>query len=150
MARQLATLLGRGDDRLLLLTLRDLELKTGSKGIDVTLLGDILHTAHAAMRLVGLDPVDSTAREVYQALQNNVSRLTDESLAYSGLVLGGELVSFNPYDIAEDTASERTFETRTALHLQRALATEISARYLAAAYHHEKIVKRLLEAIPSS
>lgn len=149
MARQLATLLGRGDDRLLLLTLRDLELKTGAKGVDIALLGEILHSAHATMRLMGLDTIDSRAHEVYQALQSNASKLTDESLAYSGLVIEGELVSFNPRDIADNAASGRTFEARTVQYLQRALAAEIKARYLAAAHHHEKIVTRLLEVVAS-
>lgn len=146
MARQLAALLGRKNDTLLLATLSDLEKKTGSTGIDIQLLSEILQNAHRVMRLLRLDVRDITAKELYQALQSNSTKLTGVC-DYTGLIINGSLVSFNVRDIAENNQKETVFTKRTSMHLHDALAAEIASRYLKQAHHHKRIVERLLATL---
>lgn len=146
MARQLAALLGRSNDALLLATLSDLEKKTGSKGIDVQLLSEILQNAHNIMRSLRLDIADITAKELYQALQGNSAQLKGVH-EYTGLVVRGSLVSFNAGDVTENNLKKAIFTKRTSVRMHDALAAEIAARYLNESHHHERIVRRLLATI---
>lgn len=141
MARQLALLLGRSQDRLLIKTLEDLEVATGQSGVDVRLLGEILHQAHGWMRQAKLDAGDTTARELYQALLH--SSEVDVPM-YTGLLIGGERISFHLQDLQADRSQRTAFEKRSTLFLQKALSLEIRARYLAAA-RSTPMASRLLD-----
>jgi hypothetical protein len=53
--------------------IKDLEEVTGRKSRDVQLLADITRKAHERMGKLGLDPKDTTARELYKALENRMA-----------------------------------------------------------------------------
>ncbi len=114
--------------------IRQLEKATGSSGVDTRLIADITHKAHDIMRRLGLDPADSTGRELYQALNSSVKRGTFEKLLigadYVMMSFVGEPVSFNLIDVIENAHHELTFEQRIVSHGQRSLRGEIVQRYL--------------------
>ena len=66
MPRSLSRLLG--DDSKQRLALNELQRMTRDDS-DVRLIAEILARAHSIIRSLGLDPSDTTAEEVYQALQ---------------------------------------------------------------------------------
>lgn len=133
MSRALMTLLGRPHDKLLEIAFDDLEKATGKQALDAKLIGDILHIAHTIIREIGLDS-DVTARELYHALRVHEDLLSPET-SYVGLVLGGEVVSFHPDDITDDTQASRRFEARSLDGLHRSLQQQIVERYTAWAAH---------------
>lgn len=135
MSRALMTLLGRSKDKMLEIAFDDLEKATGRRAIDAEIVGDILHRAHSTIRTIGMES-DVTARELYHALRVQGGAL-DESTSYVGLVVGGDVVSFHPADIAEDEARSSRFADRSLVHLREALAAEIIARYTEKASHPE-------------
>lgn len=139
MSRALMALLGRSDDKMLAIAFDDLEKGTGKQAIDARLVGDILHIAHTIIRAMGLDK-DVTAHELYQALRVHEDIL-GEATEYVGLVLGGEVVSFHPDDIAMDTDESRRFETRNLKHMRRSLEKEIVARYTQWAAHPDLLTQ---------
>jgi hypothetical protein len=55
------------------ISLDQLEAASGRHGADAKLIGDILAAAHARMRIMHLDPADTTGKELYQALINKVA-----------------------------------------------------------------------------
>lgn len=127
------TLLGRPADKSLSIAFDDLEKATGKQAIDARLIGDILHIAHVIIRNIGLDG-DVTAKELYQSLRVHDNIVSSET-KYAGLVIGGQVVSFHPDDLAHDAAQMSTFEARSLTHLHEALAGEISRRYVDWAAH---------------
>lgn len=62
------------------LSLQQLERASGNKGVDTKLIGDIIRRAHSAMRVLGLDPQDTTGPELYKALTAQIKK-HDEHLA---------------------------------------------------------------------
>lgn len=147
MARQLARLLGRQNDKLLLAAFEDLEKMTGSKSIDVKLLGEILEQAYRDMRILRLDSRDTTAKELYHALRVNLDSDTLDSAGYVGVVIANECISFNTLDLAADEERAARFEQRSLKNMRSALVKEIEQRYLNNAASHENIVKKLLKTI---
>lgn len=123
--------------------MRQLEKATGSSGVDTRLIADITHKAHEIMRQLGLDPADSTGRELYQALVSSVKRGTFEKLLvnadYVMMAFVGEPVSFNLIDVIENAHHELTFEQRIMSHGQRSLRGEIVQRYLQHASVNEDV-----------
>lgn len=79
MSRALAEFLGV-DDPLFSMKLEKLEHASGSQGIDVRLLAEMIGRSHQKMRELGLDPRDTTGQELYRALLNLVAK-HDEFLA---------------------------------------------------------------------
>lgn len=73
MAKVLQELL-QAEEPLFTASLMQLERASGHKGADARLIGDILRSAHDRIRQMGLDPKDSTGKEIYQALMNRVAR----------------------------------------------------------------------------
>lgn len=147
MARVLVDLLGRSEDKLLLVTIEDLEKATGSRGIDVRLVGDVLHRAHKVIRTLGLDSSDSTAMELYNALRVNDNEDVLHNTSYVGMIIDKKCISFNAKDIAADEKVGARFEQRSLKHMQEALAQELAKRYMAKAGAYEVIVKRLLKSV---
>ncbi len=73
MSRILASLLGVPEVDLTA-QLASFEVISGRPGADVQLIAELSATAHRKMRELGLDPADTTARELYQALQSLVGQ----------------------------------------------------------------------------
>lgn len=63
-------------------SLREMEFLSGKKNIDVKLTADIMEKSSAAIRGLGLDPKDTTDRELYHALNQKI-KLHNENLAES-------------------------------------------------------------------
>lgn len=55
------------------LAIRDMEKITLEKSTDVLLLSEIMNKAHNRMRKLGLDPNDTTAKELHRALENRIA-----------------------------------------------------------------------------
>lgn len=70
---KLATLLD-AEEPLFTLAIRDLEKITHNKSTDVLLLSEIIHKSQNRMNRLRLDPKDSTATEVFHALENKVAQ----------------------------------------------------------------------------
>ncbi len=147
MSRALMTLLGEPRNKLLEIAFDDLEKAIGNQAIDSKLVGDILHAAHGVIREIGLDG-DVTAKELYQALRVHVDEL-DATTDYVGLVLGGQVVSMNRHDLADDQAAMRQFESRTTARLRTSLADEITRRYREWAAHPE-LLEPFIKYLPTS
>jgi sugar/nucleoside kinase (ribokinase family) len=116
------------------LGLDDLEKSSGSSGIDARLVADILSKSHEVMRKLGLDTKDTTARELYHALNSQFknSHIEDLLLAcdYVLYLFENEVVSLNLIDIIENAHHELSFENRVCSHGQRALRGQVIERYM--------------------
>lgn len=145
MARALAKLLGRADDRLFLRTIEELEMATGHKGIDVRLVGEVLHQAHVAIKTLGLDSADSTALEVYNALRANGPG--KETPAFTGVIVHDRCISLHKKDLRLDADMEAQFSNRSIGHMQKALLGELKQRYKKAAGEHNLVATRLLASL---
>lgn len=135
MSRALMTLLGRPNDKMLEIAFDDLEKATHRQAVDARLVGDILQRAHGVIRECGLEG-DVTAKELYHALRVHEDML-DDTTAYVGFVVGGEVVSCNVQDIRHDHQAARRYEERSQRYLQHALTEEITRRYREWAAHPE-------------
>lgn len=132
MAKFLQELLTSGEP-LFPQALSQLERSTGNDGVDVRLIADITHAAHAVMRGLGLDPADTTARELYLSLNAYAHKSTSHELFFDAdfvlLKIENDVVSFNLIDVIENAHHELPFEQRMVSHGQRALRGEIVSRY---------------------
>lgn len=75
------------------LTIKQLEAQTGNRSTDAQLIAEILEKAHDKMRRLKLDPEDTTGKELYRALINQVKDQGDK-LAHT---IGGK----EPNDLQE-------------------------------------------------
>ncbi|MNH50054.1 5-dehydro-2-deoxygluconokinase [compost metagenome] len=114
--------------------IHQLEKATGHSGVDTRLIADITHKAHDIMRELGLNPADTTAHELYQALNANLRQHKLEEYLldadYVLLSLGNQTVSFNIIDVIENAHHQLSFDQRTMSHGQRSLRGEIVQRYM--------------------
>lgn len=114
--------------------MNQLEKATGYGGVDTRLIADITHKAHDIMRRLGLDPADSTGRELYHALVTSVKKGTSEVLLmdadYVLMSFGDSVVSFNLIDVIENSHHELAYEQRIVSHGRRSLRGEIVQRYI--------------------
>ncbi len=133
MAKFLQQVLG-GDEPFFSQGMHQLEASTGHSGIDTRLIADMMQAAHQVMRQLGLDPSDTTAAELYTALNNSIRHGNGQQLLsktdYVLLPLGGQVVSFNLIDVIENQHHELPFLERLTSHGRRALRGEIVQRYL--------------------
>lgn len=110
-----------------------LEKATGNAGIDTRLVVDITEHSHYVMRQLALDPADTSARELYQALNAAVGSQAIEALLedtqYVLAEIGGEVVSLSLLDVIENSHHGIAFEQRKIDHAQRYLRREIIRRY---------------------
>lgn len=105
-----------------------LEKATGHAGVDIQLVGEIMKRAHVVMRQIGLDPADTTAQELYEALRaRSKDRTLFSETPFVGLVLQGEAISFNQEDIEANRALP--YAERTLQAMQDALEQELVDRY---------------------
>jgi sugar/nucleoside kinase (ribokinase family) len=138
MARFLRDLLNASEP-MFTTTLKHLEQQTGGKGTDVAYIAHIIERAHGVMRQLGLDPSDTTAFELYKALNAHADdrellRDTDDV----GLVFAGRVISFNREDIKDNI--ERTFELRAHNHLACRVETALVERYVATGLISREVV----------
>lgn len=134
MARVLKDLLANNHP-LFLMNISRLEKATGNAGIDVRLIGEIADRVNHAMREIGLDPANTTANELYMALNAFVRR--DElracqvfaSTSYVLANLGSGPISLNIIDIINNSHHGLSYEDRTVVHAQRKLRAEFVRRY---------------------
>lgn len=150
MPHVLKQLLG-SDHPLFTHNLMQLERAAGNVGVDVRLIADITHSAHAVLRALGLDPADSHGKEVYQALVAGVkSGKTEMLLADTQYVLldfGSDIVSFNLQDVIENAHHELSFEQQTTAHGLRHLRMEIIRRYAEHDKTDNELVHKLADEI---
>ena len=143
MAKFLRDLLG-AQEPLFGVALHNLERASGHSGLDARLIGDILLEAHSTMRRIGLDPVDTTGTELYNSLKAHAG---DEDVfkdtAYVGLLIAGEVVSFNLTDIREN--ADRSFGEQTTEHMKCALQRELVNRYVQHERTDEAVVRQFAE-----
>ena len=90
MCKTLSELLA-AEEPLFTLTLRQLEEVSAKPSVDVRLTAEIIQKSQRAMKELGLDPQDTTGKELYQALLNKVKE-QDIHLAKS---IGGT----DPYNV---------------------------------------------------
>ena len=119
-----------------------LEKATGNTGIDARLIGDIHEKAYAVMRKLGLDPSDTTTKELWAALQGRYPKDTLKSTPYVGLVTVDGVVSFNENDVKRN--KNHGFSERTSDAMRQALVTELQRRYSAANGSVSAHVKELM------
>jgi len=74
------------------LGLRQLEAANGHPGTDIRFTADVLYARHDKLRQLGLDPQDTTAAELYKALQERV-RQDDYNLTRCLRTLAAQYVS---------------------------------------------------------
>ncbi|MDO4684137.1 MAG: hypothetical protein Q4B06_00330 [Candidatus Saccharibacteria bacterium] len=142
MARQLAVLLGRPHDRLLLHQLEVFESTTGTESVDIALLSDIWRKSHAVLRALSLAVDDTTPQELYAALRHSkeLEKLLRRT-AYAGAVIDGECVSLNYDDVMADKAKATGFSDRSLAGMRAALVDELERRYAAASVSSERLAE---------
>ena len=128
------------------IALRELEDMTGRKGIDIAYLADIMHRAHALMRVIGLDPADTSENELYNALNSHVG---EESLFHNmadvGLVFSGErAVSFNIDDVRANTGV--VYEQRQLTNMRNHIGQGVLERYEFASGDVTRVAKAAAQA----
>lgn len=127
LSRVLAT-----DHPLFTRTIAELERASGGSGVDTRLIADMTERAHAAMRSLGIDTADTSAQELYHALNTVVEKGDLALLADTHFVLlpfDDGPVSFNLLDIIDNAHHQLSFEERKLDHAQRHLRLEIISRY---------------------
>ena len=134
MAKFLQTLLD-AKEPLFSVGLRQLEKATGHSGVDTRIIADITHTAHDVMRQLGLEPANTTGKELYQSLRACAKQgAAEDVLSKTDYVLmtfdDRQVISFNLIDVIENAHHDLAYEHRIISHGQRALRGEIMGRYL--------------------
>lgn len=141
MASVLQTLLGNRSP-LFEATLAKLEKATGGSGVDVRLIGDITTYGYGLMRIMRLDPRDTTAEELYRTLEAHAG---DDDLfektAFTGIVVNGQVISCNQTDVKNNRNTP--FHSRDTSALGAALANELIERYSQHARTDERVVEQL-------
>lgn len=149
MSKTLAILIGN-DHPLFVANITQMEKASGHAGIDTALIAEVIEKAHVVMRRLGIDPADTSAKELYYALKGAVHSGRAHDLLvnteYVLLAIDGQAVSFNFQDAIENYHHELHFESRTSAHGQRHLRAEIIKRYAAHERTDEAHVHNLAEA----
>ncbi len=128
MAHYLGQLL-QIDTPLFAIGLKKLEQATSNRGIDTKLIGDIHEKAYTVLRKLGLDPANTTNKELWLALHGAQGKAATGGSDYVGLVTVDGVVSFNPNDIRRN--QHRAFGERTTDAMRQALVHELTRRYTA-------------------
>ncbi len=127
LSRVLAT-----DHPLFTRTIAELERASGNSGVDTRLIADMTERAHTVMRELKIDPADTSAEELYHALNTVVERDNLALLANTHFVLlpfDEGPISFNLLDVIDNAHHQLPFDERKLDHAQRHLRLEIISRY---------------------
>jgi len=120
------------DHPLFIRTLADLEKASGNSGVDTRLIADMREMGHSVMRSMKLSPSDTSAEELYHALNAVVESGNLALLGNTQFVLmpfDAGPVSFNLLDVIENAHHKLPFGDRKIDHAQRQLRMEIVRRY---------------------
>lgn len=152
MTQFLQAILGdKAEERLFNAGLCQLEKMTGNSGVDVRIIADIIEKGHKIMRKLGLDIKDTTAHELYFALNSTIKHKIAESLLidtdYVLLIVDGKPISFNLIDVIENFHHELPYDKRIISHGQRSLRGEIVGRYISHARTDEISAKDIASRI---
>ena len=124
--------------------LRQLERATGHSGVDVRLISDIITRAHRVMRQIGLDPADTTADELYNALRSKSNnRALFKDTEFVGLSFNGHAISFNFDDINESI--DKPLGQQVTRHMQFCLRRELVGRYSDHERTNEQTVQQFVQ-----
>ncbi len=128
-----------------------LEKATGHSAIDVRLIVDINSRKTQILCELGLDPRDTTGREMYAALmsavkQDNIETLLGES-DYVLAVIGKDIISLNLIDVIENYHYQLKYEDRCLKHGRRSLCGEIVNRYISHSRTNNKTVLEIARNI---
>lgn len=143
MAKKLSILLN-AKEPLFTTSLRQLEGLTGHRAIDISYLADVMARAHQVMRRIGLDPADTTEKELYAALNahvddNQLFIRTDDV----GLLFGkNRIISFNHEDVIEN--STKIYEQRTVRHMRCEMKHALTSRYVSADSDDEVMISEIV------
>lgn len=145
MAKALNALIG-APEPMFSIALRELEAMTGRKGIDIAYLADILHRSHALMRAIGLNPADTTERELYHAL---IAHIDNEALFHNmadvGVVFERErVISMNSDDVRAN--KDRAFEDRRITAMREAVTIGLIEQYEIASGNSERVASTVAQA----
>ena len=149
MAKFLAEVLSN-DHPLFTFNIEQLERAVGDDSVSARVVADSLERAHNVIRATGLDPNDTTAKEVYQALNSKNEEQLLELLKdsyYVLLPLSSGVVSFNIQDVIENKHHQLGFEDRILGHAQRHLRLEIVKRYAEVDKIDNTLIKKLTQEI---
>lgn len=137
----------QNDHPLFTANIAQMERATGNAGVDTRLIADITHEAHSVMRSLGLDPADTTGKELYRALDASVTNGQPEELLrntpYVLLNFGDGPISLNKQDVIENAHHQLPYEQRGVGHGQRHLRMEIIKRYA----NHDRTNNELIHAL---
>lgn len=149
MSKHLADLLAN-DHPLFSKNLAELEQAAGN-GVDTRTIADITEKSHEVMRKLGIDTADTTAQELYHALNSAVKKgRAEQLLATTGYVLvrfEDGPVSLNLQDVVENAHHELSFADRKVGHAQRHLRAEIVKRYAEHERTDTELVHKLAEQV---
>ena len=146
MSQKLTHLLG-GDHRTLR-ALTELQQMTRDDS-DVRLIADITARVNTVVRALGLDPRDTTAEEVYQALIAAAPQI--DELAYFKdnewllAEFDGQIISFHPVDIIENYHHGLKLGEQRTNEAKKGLGYEIYRRYNEHPRTHDPAVRRVCD-----
>lgn len=145
MSRNLTKLLG--DSAQTRVSVSELRRMAGDDS-DVRLITEILARAHSIIRALGLDPADTTGREVYQALMAAAPRLNQTAWAKASdwvmMDFDGQIISFHPVDIVENYHHQLPYGQHCIESGKRGLGYEITRRFSAHPRTHTPTVERVV------
>ena len=145
MSRNLTKLLG--DSVRTRVAVSELRRMAGDDS-DVRLITEILARAHSIIRALGLDPADTTGREVYQALMAAAPRIDQIAWARASdwvmMDFDGQVISFHPVDIVENYHHQLPYGQHCIESGKRGLGYEITRRFSAHPRTHTPTVERVV------
>lgn len=145
MASKLAKLLGNSpQSQIALYELR----KMARDDSDVRLIADIMARAHSILRALGLDPANTTGKEVYQALLAAAPNIQNTAWAKASewvmMEFDGQIISFHPVDVVENYHHQLEFGKHRVDQGKKGLGYEITRRYKKHPRTHDKSVERVV------
>jgi len=148
MSHVLADLLG-SDHPLFKYNLKQMEASIGDDSVDARLVADVLEKAHVVMREFAIDTSDTTAKELYYALnasvQNGQAKRLLQGNEFVLHSINGEVISLNLHDVIENSHHQLSFEKRKLDHAKRHLRAEIIKRYADHDSTSNKLVHQLTD-----
>ena len=145
MSRNLTKLLG--DSAQTRVAVSELRRMAGDDS-DVRLITEILARAHSIIRALGLDPADTTGKEVYQALMATAPRIDQTAWARASdwvmMDFDGQVISFHPVDIVENYHHQLPYGQHCIESGKHGLGYEITRRFSAHPRTHTPTVERVV------